>query len=33
MGVLELGGLTRMGISIYNTVEEIDKTLEVLNKI
>ncbi len=33
MGVLELGGLTRLGISIYNTEEEIDRTLTVLSEI
>ncbi len=33
MGVLELGGLTRMGISMYNTAEEIDRTLAVLNEL
>lgn len=33
MGLLELGGLTRMGISIYNTAEEIDRTLAALNEI
>ena len=33
MGLLEQGGLTRMGISIYNTEEEIDRTLEVLEEI
>jgi len=33
MGLLELGGLTRMGISVYNTEEEIDRTLEVLEEI
>jgi cysteine desulfurase family protein (TIGR01976 family) len=32
LGLLERGGVTRMGISIYNTVDEIDFTLaEVLN--
>ena len=33
LGLLEKGGVTRMGISIYNTMEEIEYTLEVLNKI
>lgn len=33
MGLLELGGLTRMGISMYNTDEEIERTLEVLSGI
>ena len=33
MGLMELGGLTRMGISIYNTEAEIDQTLEVLSRL
>jgi len=33
LGLLELGGLTRMGISVYNTEEEIDRTLSILNEI
>lgn len=33
MGFLELGGLTRVGISIYNTEKEIERTLAVLNEI
>ena len=30
LGLLEKGGVTRMGIMMYNTKEEIDRTLEVV---
>lgn len=31
MGLLEQGGVTRMGMMAYNTAEEVDQTLEVMN--
>lgn len=30
LGLLERGGVTRIGMAVYNTPEEIDKTLDVL---
>lgn len=33
LGLLERGGVTRMGISAYNTKEEIEKVLEVVRSI
>ena len=33
LGLLEKGGVTRMGISIYNTEEEIDKVLDSVGKL
>jgi cysteine desulfurase family protein (TIGR01976 family) len=33
LGLLEKGGVTRMGISLYTTEEEIDFTLEALRRI
>ena len=33
LGLLEKGGVTRMGISLYNTEEDVDRTLEVVEKI
>jgi cysteine desulfurase family protein (TIGR01976 family) len=33
LGLAEKGGVTRMGISLYNTVEEIDYVLEVVKGI
>ena len=33
LGLLEKGGVTRMGISIYTTAEEIKTVLETLRKM
>ena len=33
LGYLDKGGVTRMGISMYTTANEIDKTLKILNKL
>ena len=33
LGLLEKGGVTRLGISLYNTREEMDMTLEVIRKL
>lgn len=33
LGLLERGGVTRMGISAYNTEEEISKVLDVVNQL
>lgn len=33
LGLLERGGVTRLGISLYNTQEEMDLTLEEIKKI
>lgn len=33
LGLLETGGVVRMGMAIYNTKEEIDRTIEVLKRI
>jgi selenocysteine lyase/cysteine desulfurase len=33
LGLLEKGGVTRMGISVYNTSEEIDLTMNEVMKI
>ena len=33
LGLLEQGGVTRMGISVYNVEKEIDRTLEVMGKV
>ena len=33
LGLLEHGGVTRMGISLYNTDEEVSRTLESVKKI
>jgi len=31
LGLLERGGLTRVGMSLYNTEEEVDRLLDALN--
>lgn len=33
LGLIDKGGVTRMGISVYNTKEEIEKVVEVMRKI
>ncbi len=33
LGLLERGGVTRCGISIYNTTEDIDRTLEIISSM
>ncbi|HEX8059348.1 MAG TPA: cysteine desulfurase-like protein [Cyclobacteriaceae bacterium] len=33
LGLLEKGGVTRIGMAVYNTPEEIDKTLDVLKEL
>ena len=33
LGLLDRGGVTRMGMAVYNTEEEVDRTLELLEKI
>jgi cysteine desulfurase family protein (TIGR01976 family) len=33
LGLLEKGGVTRIGMAVYNTAEEIDKTLDVLKSL
>jgi cysteine desulfurase family protein (TIGR01976 family) len=33
LGLLEKGGVTRIGMAVYNTAEEIDKTLDVLKEL
>ena len=33
LGLMEKGGVTRMGMSVYTTLEEVKTTVEVLNKI
>jgi cysteine desulfurase family protein (TIGR01976 family) len=33
LGLLEKGGVTRIGMAAYNTVEEIDRTLEALRSL
>ncbi len=33
LGLEKIGGVTRLGVSIYNTEKEIEKTIEVLSKI
>ena len=33
LGLLEKGGVTRMGLSLYNTESDIDRTLKVLKKM
>ena len=33
LGLLEKGGVTRIGMAVYNTQEEIDKTLKVLKEL
>lgn len=33
LGLLEKGGVTRIGMAVYNTPEEIDKTLDVLKAL
>ena len=33
LGLLEKGGVTRLGISLYNTKEEMDLVLEEIKKI
>ena len=33
LGLLEQGGVTRMGISLYNTKEEIDQVIEAVSRI
>ena len=29
----KIGGVTRLGVSLYNTEEEIDRTIEIISKI
>ena len=33
LGLLEQGGLTRVGISLYNTREEIERTLQAIKEL
>lgn len=33
LGLLEKGGVTRIGMAVYNTAEEIDKTLETIKTL
>ena len=33
LGLEEKGGVTRLGISVYNTLEEINRTVEIISKI
>jgi len=33
LGLLDRGGVTRLGISMYTTQDEIERTLEVIRKI
>jgi selenocysteine lyase/cysteine desulfurase len=33
LGLLEKGGLVRIGISLYNTLEEVDRLLDALQTI
>lgn len=33
LGLLEKGGVTRMGMAIYNTEEEIDRTIKIVNEL
>lgn len=33
LGLLERGGVTRLGISVYNTKEEMNQTLSEIKKI
>jgi cysteine desulfurase family protein (TIGR01976 family) len=33
LGLLEKGGITRIGMAVYNTTDEIDKTLDVLKTL
>lgn len=33
LGLLERGGVTRIGMAVYNTAEEIDRTLDVLKQL
>jgi selenocysteine lyase/cysteine desulfurase len=33
LGLMEIGGVTRMGMSIYTTKEEIERTIEVVKEI
>ncbi|MFN7116461.1 MAG: cysteine desulfurase-like protein [Saprospiraceae bacterium] len=33
LGVLEQGGVTRMGISVYTTAEEVDYTIDLIEKL
>lgn len=33
LGLLEKGGVTRIGMAVYNIPEEIDKTLDILKKL
>ncbi len=32
LGLEEKGGVTRLGISVYNTLEEINRTVELISK-
>ena len=29
----KIGGVTRLGVSLYNTEEEMDRTIEIISKI
>ena len=33
LGLAEKGGVTRMGISVYNTMEDIDRTLQIMEDL
>ncbi|MDX1701593.1 MAG: hypothetical protein R3250_13290, partial [Melioribacteraceae bacterium] len=33
LDILKYGGVTRMGISLYNTMEEVERTIELVQKI
>jgi selenocysteine lyase/cysteine desulfurase len=33
LGLLEKGGVTRLGVSVYNTVQEIDFTVAEIERI
>jgi selenocysteine lyase/cysteine desulfurase len=33
LGLLEKGGVTRLGISVYNTMDEVDYVLNEIEKI
>ena len=33
LGLESKGGVTRLGISVYNTLEEINRTVEIISKI
>ena len=33
LGLEEKGGVTRLGISVYNTLDEIERTIQAVSKI